>query len=193
MKVSKYLLHKRVAFSDAGLSIGYGMCNWALQDAYPNATDIRGLARRCGPGLANSVGLLIDENKSLRLKLEASLRSHARLQGKAANLGEALREHEERAYVRDLEGSVLDDKGVISRAVGGRSTTGPLGANEHHGSSEQSENLAGGNFVKRYCACSEKLQELLDCIDSQLGNYERGVWQTQVNVLEEERDSLMMK
>ncbi|KAL8429108.1 hypothetical protein Efla_003161 [Eimeria flavescens] len=162
-------------------------------ERYPDAIDIRALARRCGPDLAKSVSLLIEENKALRLKLQASIRAHARLQGTAADLGEALREQEERAYARDLLAVPAEQEDATSSGRRNTQLSEDRGRGNYHISSERGDKAVGGDFVKRYCACSEKLQELLDCIDSQLGCYERGVWQTQVNVLEEERDSLMLK
>lgn len=163
-------------------------------DLYPNAGEIRALARRQGSELAHHVGVLIDENKALRLKLQSSIRSHAIMQGTAADLGHSLREHEERAYARDLAAVRFqtEDKAAAS-ALRQRQTDALLDESKRGLSEERLAKPGPGNFVKRYCKCSEKLQELLDCIDSQIGNYERVVWQKQVNVLEEERDSLMMK
>ncbi|CDI73672.1 CAMP-dependent protein kinase regulatory subunit, putative [Eimeria praecox] len=164
------------------------------QQAYPEAAEIRALARRYGPDLAKSISLLIDENKSLRLKLQASIRAQARLQGTAATLGDALREHEERSYARELAsaGRSYSPTAVV-REPDLNAATGVLPKGGGGVAGDQPESPPGGNFVRRYCACSEKLQEILDCIDSQLGDYERGVWQTHINVLEEERDSLMLK
>lgn len=140
------------------------------------------------------MGLLIEENKSLRLKLQSSIRSQARLQGTTTELGNALRDHEQRAYARELA-KVRRNEGeqAVANAMETKQTVGPLQGGRSGDSPNRLACPSGGSFVRRYCACSEKLQELLDFIDSQIGNYERGVWQTQVNVLEEERDSLMLK
>ncbi|KAL8445957.1 hypothetical protein Emag_004922 [Eimeria magna] len=163
------------------------------KERYPDAGDIRALARRCGPDLAKSVNMLIEENKALRLKLQSSIRSHARLEGTAADLGNALRDHEERAYARDLAAAKTNQEGAFLIETKARRATDTLDRASADASAKGAEDATGGGFVKRYCTCSEKLQELLDCIDSQIGDYERGVWQAQVNVLEEERDSLMLK
>ncbi|CDJ50796.1 CAMP-dependent protein kinase regulatory subunit, putative [Eimeria brunetti] len=164
------------------------------QQEYPEVAEIRALGRRYGPELAKSISLLIDENKSLRLKLQASIRAQARLEGTATTLGTALREHEERAYARELAYAGLPE-GQRPAALEPTLTasTKALPKSGQDASADQPGSPTGGNFVRRYCACSEKLQEILDCIDSQMGDYERGVWQTQINVLEEERDSLMLK
>ncbi|CDJ36672.1 CAMP-dependent protein kinase regulatory subunit, putative [Eimeria mitis] len=164
------------------------------QQAYPEAAEIRALARRYGPELAKSISLLIDENKSLRLKLQASIRAQARLQGTAATLGNALREHEERAYARELASAGRPySQAAAAREADLNETNNLLPRSGQDAFGDQPRSPSGGNFVRRYCACSEKLQEILDCIDSQMGDYERGVWQTHINVLEEERDSLMLK
>lgn len=164
------------------------------QQAYPEAEEIRALARRYGPELAKSITLLIDENKSLRLKLQASIRAQARLQGTATTLGNALRDHEERAYARELTSSGRSDSQTKDDRVRYlTATTHGIQMGGQSGSVDRQGPQSVGNFVSRYCACSQKLQEILDCIDSQMGDYERGVWQTHINVLEEERDSLMLK
>ncbi|OEH80348.1 CAMP-dependent protein kinase regulatory [Cyclospora cayetanensis] len=163
-------------------------------DAYPHAAEIRALARRSGPELAESVSYLIEENKFLRLKLQSSIRSQARLQGTATELGNALREHEERAYARELAESGVSNEykmAATTEKPGDIPSTSPRTLCDK--SPERPTSPTRGDFVRRYCVCSKKLQELLDCIDSQIGDYERGVWQTQVNVLEEERDNLMLK
>ncbi|KAL8272870.1 hypothetical protein Esti_003179 [Eimeria stiedai] len=162
-------------------------------EMYPGASDIRALARRYGPDLAKSVGLLIEENKALRLKLQSSIRSHARLEGTAADLGNALRDHEERTYARDLASAKTNQEGALDTENKARRTNDTLDRVGADASVKRAEDATGGGVVKRYCTCSEKLQELLNCIDSQIVDYERGVWQAQVNVLEEERDSLMLK
>ncbi|KAL8453899.1 hypothetical protein Emed_000610 [Eimeria media] len=162
-------------------------------EKYPDAGDIRALARRCGPDLAKSVGLLIEENKALRLKLQSSIRSHARLEGTAADLGNALRDYEERTYARDLAAAKANQEGAFAIDLKARRASDTLDRASVSASAKGADEATGGGFVKRYCTCSEKLQELLNCIDSQIGDYERGVWQAQVNVLEEERDSLMLK
>lgn len=170
------------------------VCVLPLQQAYPEAEEIRALARRYGPELAKSITLLIDENKSLRLKLQASIRAQARLQGTATTLGNALRDHEERAYARELTSSGRSDSQTKDDRVRYlTATTHGIQMGGQSGSVDRQGPQSVGNFVSRYCACSQKLQEILDCIDSQMGDYERGVWQTHINVLEEERDSLMLK
>lgn len=122
------------------------------------------------------------------------MRAQASLRGTAASLGNALREHEERAYARELASAGRPYIQIPAfREPDLNATTNALSKSCQDVSSDQQGPPAGGNFVKRYCACSEKLQEILDCIDSQMGDYERGVWQTHINVLEEERDSLMLK
>ncbi|KAL8432543.1 hypothetical protein ACSSS7_004540 [Eimeria intestinalis] len=163
------------------------------KEMYPGAGEIRALSRRCGPDLAKSVGLLIEENKALRLKLQSSIRSHARLEGTAAGLGNALRDHEERTYARDLAAAKTTQEGAFVSESKVRRVEDTLDRLSADASARRAEDAPGGGFVNRYCRCSEKLQELLNCIDSQIGDYERGVWQAQVNVLEEERDSLMLK
>lgn len=128
------------------------------------------------------------------MKLQASIRSQARLQVTATELGNALRGHEEKAYGRELAGSsrVRDDLGALDELQPTQTSVPP----SKEGTCYPTEKLAQrpeSGFVRRYCECSKKLQELLDCIDLQIKDYERGVWQTRVNVLEEERDSLVLK
>ncbi|CDJ66729.1 CAMP-dependent protein kinase regulatory subunit, putative [Eimeria necatrix] len=163
-------------------------------EKYPEAAEIRALARRYGPELARSISLLIDENKALRLKLQSSIRAQARLQATSTRLGDALREHEERAYAKELEaaGSRVAPE-AAAKAPQYAQKVSTISPRAPDISLCRTESPNGGNFVQRYCACSEKLQEILDCIDFQIKDYERGVWQTQVNVLEEERDNLMLK
>ena len=161
---------------------------------YPHAAEIRGLTRRYGPELANSVSRLIEENKSLRLKLQSSIRAQARLKGTVSDLGDALREHEERSYARQLADAESNDaEAGATKPTESHHIVSALPARGSGISPSQSRAPTGDSFVRRYCECSEKLQELLDCIDTQVEDYERGVWQMQVNVLEEERDSLMLK
>lgn len=144
--------------------------------------------------MATSISLLIDENKALRLKLQSSIRAQARLQATATRLGDALRDHEERAYAKELEaaGSRVAPE-AAAKASQYAQKVGTISPWAPDISVPRAESPNSGNFVQRYCACSEKLQEILDCIDFQIKDYERGVWQTQVNVLEEERDNLMLK
>lgn len=170
---------------------------------------MRAVSRRYGPELARSIAVLIDENRHLKLKLQRSMRSQAKLQAESLKLGGELREKEIRMYAERLSRDNLFPPGTdccteASQVVPFLQTSLDPEAGAVDSTREEKQYSEGTrresegrnkwkNAVRQYCTCTEKLQELLDCIDDQIVDYERGVWQQQVNVLEDERNSLMMK